>query len=233
MSDLIELEQASRVYPMGGHEVPALRPTDLSVQGGEFVMVLGPSGSGKTTLLNLIAGIDTPTSGVVRVAGVEVSSLDRKRLVDYRRQSVGVVFQFHNLIPNLTALENVELVAELVGGARSCQEVLAEVGLGERRNHFPHELSGGEQQRVAIARALVKDPPVLLLDEPTGNLDTATAVRVLRLLRDLQNEQRCLLMVTHNAALTKVGTRVLVMKDGRICSDTPIPRPLEPEQIEW
>lgn len=230
---LIELVRAERTYPMGGHEVRALRPTDLTVEGGELVMVLGPSGSGKTTLLNLIAGLDRPTGGTVRVGGVEVSALQRRALVEFRRRSVGLVFQFHNLIPNLTALENVELVAELVGAARPSTEVLAEVGLSERRHHFPHELSGGEQQRVAIARALVKDPPVLLLDEPTGSLDVATARRMLRLLCELKSPRRCLVLVTHNPALSRAGTRILAMKDGRIGSDTPNPHPVDPEQIDW
>ncbi len=219
---------------MGAHRVQALHPTDLSVEKGEFVVVLGPSGSGKTTLLNLVAGIDSPTSGRVRVDGVDISSLSRARLVEYRRRSVGVVFQLHNLIPNLTSRENVELVAELVGvGGTRSEEVLAAVGLSHRGDHFPHELSGGEQQRVAIARALVKDPPILLGDEPTGSLDAATGKLVLRLLCDIHAQGKCILMVTHNASIAQVATRVLSMKDGRIRSDILNTSPLQPEQIDW
>ncbi len=231
---LIELEQACRVYSIGDHRVHALHPTDLSIEKGEFVVVLGPSGSGKTTLLNLIAGIDSPTSGRVTVAGADISGLGRAQLVDYRRRSVGVVFQLHNLIPNLTSRENVELVAELVGasGSRST-EVLNAVGLGHRAAHFPHELSGGEQQRVAIARALVKDPPILLGDEPTGSLDAATGKMILRLMCDIHAQGKCLLMVTHNASIAQVATRVLTMKDGRIRSDTTNSQPVRPEQIDW
>ncbi|MBT9589143.1 ABC transporter ATP-binding protein [bacterium] len=218
---------------MGTHRVQALQPTDLSIERGEFIIVLGPSGSGKTTLMNLIAGIDSPSSGILRVDGVEVSALNRKSLVHYRRRSVGVIFQFHNLIPNLTARENVELVAELVGASRAGEEVLGAVGLGERGDHFPHELSGGEQQRVAIARALVKDPPILLGDEPTGSLDAATGRRVLKLLHEIHGRGKCVIMVTHNAALTSVATRVLTMKDGLIRSDVRNNSPLDPDDIDW
>ena len=232
---LIELSGAARTYNLGANPVPALHPIDLTIERDEFLVVLGPSGSGKTTLMNLIAGIDTPDDGILRVDGVEVSSLSRKQLVEYRRRSVGVVFQFHNLIPNLTARENVDLVAELVSGRRGkrTQEVLEAVGLGKRADHFPHELSGGEQQRVAIARALVKDPPILLGDEPTGALDAATGRRVLKLFREVHARGKCIILVTHNAAIAQMGTRVLAMRDGQIRSDERNAKPLDPDEIDW
>jgi len=230
---LIELHQVTRSYVLGGHRVEALRATDLSLTREEFVVVLGPSGSGKTTLMNLIAGIDSPTSGRIRVDGVEVSALTRRQLVDYRRKSVGVVFQFHNLIPNLTAGENIELVAQLAGVPDRCSEVLEAVGLSARVDHFPHEMSGGEQQRVAIARALVKDPPILLGDEPTGSLDASTGRLVLKLFCEIHRRGKLVVLVTHNAAMAQVATRVLTMKDGQIRSDVRNPQPLDPDQVDW
>ncbi|MFA5505723.1 MAG: ABC transporter ATP-binding protein, partial [Vulcanimicrobiota bacterium] len=168
---LVQFQKTERVYQLGDRQVHALHPLDLTIGSDEFVMILGPSGSGKTTMMNLLAGMDSPTAGALQVGDLEVSSLSRKQLVNYRRQMVGVVFQFFNLIPNLTALENIQFVSELTGTGGDAARALDSVGLEGRQHHFPHELSGGEQQRVAIARALVKEPPILLGDEPTGNLD--------------------------------------------------------------
>ncbi|MEW6282386.1 MAG: ABC transporter ATP-binding protein [Candidatus Eremiobacterota bacterium] len=230
---LIEMKAASRVYQTGQHEVWALRPTDLAIERDEFVVILGPSGSGKTTMLNLLAGIDRPTGGSVTVDGTDLSGLNRSQLTDYRRRAVGVVFQFHNLIPNLTARENVELVAELARAGRPVEEVLESVGLSERADHFPHELSGGEQQRVAVARALVKDPPILVGDEPTGSLDAPTGRRVLSLFRRIHSQGKCVVLVTHNQPVAQIGTRILTMRDGTIKSDVRNPTPLDPETIDW
>ncbi|MBI3928825.1 MAG: ABC transporter ATP-binding protein [Armatimonadetes bacterium] len=218
---------------MGSGQVEALKPLDLRLNAGEFVTIVGPSGSGKTTLLNLIGGIDSPTEGKIVVQGQDISRLNRAGLTEYRRTSVGIVFQFFNLIPNLTARENVELIADLTGARRSALEVLDMVGLSDRLDHFPHELSGGEQQRVAIARALVKDPPILLGDEPTGNLDCETGRRILKLLQQLRTRDRCIILVTHNTTLTRVGTRVIQIGGGRVQSDTPVEDPAPADELTW
>lgn len=223
----------ARTYTSGSHTVQALCPLDLSIERDEFVMILGPSGSGKTTVLNLLAGMDSPSEGKLYVDGVEVSALNRQGLVDYRRHRVGLIFQFFNLIANLTAYENVSFIAELVGGKGDPSKALESVGLGHRHSHFPHQLSGGEQQRVAIARALVKSPPLLLADEPTGNLDAATGQRVLRLLQDVHAGGQCVVMVTHNQNLTKAATRVISLRDGKLRSDERNEDPTPAEEIEW
>ena len=230
---LIELDQVSRSYRVGTHEVCALHPTSLNIERSEFVVFLGQSGSGKTTLLNIIAGLDQPSTGRVQVDGVLLSSLSRQARTNFRKQKVGVVFQFHNLIPTLTARENVEIVAGLVGRRDKVEEALAQVGLSQRMDHFPHEMSGGEQQRVAIARALVKDPPIILGDEPTGNLDAATGLTVVQLLWDIQKLGKCVLIVTHNAAMRHVASRTITVRDGRILSDEKNASPLSPQEVEW
>jgi len=231
---LLRLEQVSKTYQMGEVEVVALRRVDLEIAAGEFVVVLGPSGSGKTTLLNLIGGIDTPTAGTTTVAGERLSGMTEDELTVYRRRYVGFIFQFYNLIPTLTALENVELVEELVGRGRGSRRVLEEVGLGERAHHFPSELSGGEQQRVAIARALVKDPQVLLADEPTGNLDMETGRQILALMRRINREQgRTVLVVTHNSAIAQIADRTLHLRSGEVVESRANPSPLDPSLLEW
>jgi len=182
---LLKLENVSRIYKMGQIDVKALDNVSLEIMKGEFIVILGPSGSGKTTMLNLIGGMDSPTSGKIISDGIEITALNEKGLTHYRRDHIGFVFQFFNLIPSLTARENIEFAAELVKDSRNALETLQIVGLGDRGNHFPSELSGGEQQRVAIARAIVKDPPLLLCDEPTGDLDFDTGKHILSAMRNI------------------------------------------------
>ena len=232
----IQLENLSRTYGEGPTAVHALKGATLDINPGQFVVILGPSGSGKTTLLNLIGSIDEPTSGSVKVGGVDLGSLDDDGRIDYRRTNVGFIFQFFNLIPTLTAGENVELIAELTGrdGSERSGQVLELVGLGDRINHFPSELSGGEQQRVAIARALAKEPPVLLCDEPTGELDFETGRLILGLLHRLNRETgRTVLLVTHNASVGEMADRVLRLHSGEIVSDTLNDSPVDAEELYW
>ncbi|HOP79719.1 MAG TPA: ABC transporter ATP-binding protein [Armatimonadota bacterium] len=233
-NEIIRLEGAAKSYMMGEVEVIALHPMNLVIYEGEFIVMLGPSGSGKTTLLNLIGGIDTPTSGKICFKGVDLAEMDEDELTAYRRDNVGFVFQFFNLVPTLTARENIEFVAELVKEPRSTDEVLASVGLAERADHFPSELSGGEQQRVAIARALVKNPPLLLADEPTGNLDYETGKKVLKLMRDIARlEGVTVILVTHNSAIASMADRVIHLRSGDITSIDVNPNPIDPEELKW
>jgi len=230
----LRLAGVSKRYELGPVQVSALRDVSLDIAPASLTVILGPSGSGKTTLLNLLGGIDRATSGEIWVDGTEVSKLDEAGLLGYRRDRVGFVFQFFNLIPSLTARENVALAAELVANPASAEEVLRQVGLGERMEHFPAELSGGEQQRVAIARALVKDPPLLLCDEPTGELDYATGVRVLRILRDAaRRDGRAVIVVTHNAVIGEMADLVVRLRGGQIDQITANPEPADPESLRW
>lgn len=219
---LIRLENVSKCYDMNSIIVTALDSVDLQVDEGEFLVVLGPSGSGKTTLLNMIGALDNPTSGDIRVAGMNITGARRKELFAFRRQAVAFIFQSFNLFPGLTALENVQFAIDITKGDRSeAQHVLEEVGLGERERHFPHELSGGEQQRVAIARALATGNPVLLADEPTGELDFHTGVSILELLQEQVKSGKTVLVVTHNREISRVADRVVELSSGRIVSDGP------------
>ena len=228
------LEGAEKTYLMGEVTVPALHPTDLAIRRGEFLVMLGPSGSGKTTLLNLIGGIDRPTSGKIYFDGRDITHMSEDDVTEYRRRSVGFVFQFFNLISTLTARENVEFVAELVDSPADVTEVLAEVGLGERGDHFPSELSGGEQQRVAIARALVKNPTLLLADEPTGNLDYETAKLILKLMRNVNRTRGItVVLVTHNSAIGGLADRTVRLHSGEIASIEENVEPLDPESLRW
>jgi putative ABC transport system ATP-binding protein len=223
-----------KTYGVGAVAVRALRGIDLDIWPEEFVVLLGPSGSGKTTLLNLIGGIEPASAGRIEVAGEDVSALDQEGRTRFRRETVGFIFQFFNLIPTLTALENVELIAELSGGAERSAEMLARVGLGDRLHHFPAQLSGGEQQRVAVARALAGGPRVLLGDEPTGALDLETGRTVLALLHELSHElNQTVLLVTHNASIGRMADRVLRMRDGLIVSDDRNAAPAAAEALEW
>jgi len=219
---LIELRDVNRVYRLDGLAVVALSGVSLSVRAGEFVVVLGPSGSGKTTLLNLVGGLDAATSGEIRVAGHPVTGASRGQLAEYRRRTTSFVFQTFNLFPGLTALENVEFGAEAAGrkdASAIARQRLAEVGLTDRVDHFPHQLSGGEQQRVAIARALATGNPILLADEPTGELDFQTGVAILELLRAQATGDRAVLVVTHNREIARAADRVVELSSGRIVGD--------------
>ena len=233
-SFLLQLEDVSRSYQMGLMEVKALTGVTLDVVRGEFIVILGPSGSGKTTLLNLIGGIDSPSSGKITVDGIEITALDEKGLTDYRRNHIGFIFQFFNLIPTLTAKENVEFAAELVEKPGDVLEVLELVGLKERATHYPSELSGGEQQRVAIARAMVKDPPILLCDEPTGELDFETGKHILAAMRRINEVNRkTVLLVTHNTAIGDIAHRVLRLRSGEIVEVRQNPSPADPQELRW
>jgi putative ABC transport system ATP-binding protein len=224
----------TKTYTMGTTEVHALRGVDLGIHAGEFVVLLGPSGSGKSTLLNILGGLDTPTSGEVRFLDHELTGADEAELTRYRREHVGFVFQFYNLIPSLTTRENVALVTEIAERPMAPEEALAWVGLTERLDHFPSQLSGGEQQRVAIARAVAKRPDVLLCDEPTGALDYETGKLVLEVIARINAELGTTAMViTHNAAIAGMADRVLRLGNGRIVGETRPERKLTPAEISW
>lgn len=232
----VRLEQVWKTYGEGPTAVHALRDASLHVDDGEFAVILGPSGSGKTTLLNLIGSIDEATAGSLVVNGVDLTTVDAAGRTRFRRDSVGFIFQFFNLIPTLTAAENVELVAALGGNDadRRAVEVLRQVGLGERLDHFPSELSGGEQQRVAIARALAKEASVFLCDEPTGELDVETGRVILELLRGLNRDQgKTVLVVTHNAAIGEISDRVLRLHSGEIVEDLAVSNPIPAAELDW
>ena len=233
---VIKMTGVSKTFGEGHTAVHALHDVDLVGPKGEFSVILGPSGSGKTTLLNLVGAIDDATAGRIEVTGVDLASLDVDGKVKFRRESVGFVFQFFNLIPTLTAAENVELVADLTldNGAERAAEVLSQVGLGDRMHHFPAQLSGGEQQRVAVARALVKQPPILLCDEPTGELDFETGRMVLDLLQRISRDaNQTVLLVTHNAAIGDIADRVLRLRSGQIVDDVPNANPVDASVLTW
>lgn len=232
----VRLSAVGKTYGAGEAAVDALRGTDLEVWPGEFVVVLGPSGSGKTTLLNLIGGIEEPTTGRIEVAGLDVGALSTRARTDYRRDKVGFVFQFFNLVPTLTAQENVEIIAELTGAdaPQRSREALERVGLAAMVDRFPGQMSGGQQQRVAIARAIVKEPPLLLCDEPTGSLDLDTGRQVLAVLRELAREgHHTVVLVTHNSAIAAMADRVLWMHSGAISREQTITEPAEAGDLTW
>jgi putative ABC transport system ATP-binding protein len=224
----------TKVYRMGEAEVHALRGVDLEIGAGEFIVLLGPSGSGKSTLLNILGGLDTPTTGDVRFLEHRLTGADEAELTRYRREHVGFVFQFYNLIPSLTARENVALVTDIATDPMPAHEALDWVGLGERLDHFPSQLSGGEQQRVAIARAIAKRPQVLLCDEPTGALDYETGKLVLEVIAKINAELGTTAMViTHNAAISGMADRVLRLGNGKIVGEDKPARKLTPAEISW
>ncbi len=230
----IELKDVHKNYKMGDVTIAAANGINFEVEKGEFAVIVGPSGSGKTTVLNILGGMDTADDGVVKVGDSDIAQFNKKQLIEYRRHDIGFVFQFYNLIQNLTAKENVELSTQLSHGAADAAKVLETVGLGERLNNFPAQLSGGEQQRVAIARAIAKQPKLLLCDEPTGALDYSTGKKVLALL-----QQMCIktgmtvVLVTHNSALTPMADRVITLKNGAVGSTKLNPAPTDVNEIEW
>ena len=229
-----EFSNVIKAYGTGEAEIHALDGASFTVERGELAIILGASGAGKTTALNILGGMDTATSGSVTVDARDISHANEGELVSYRRADVGFVFQFYNLVPNLTALENVELASEICRDPLPAGEVLAQVGLADRMQNFPAQLSGGEQQRVAIARAIAKNPKILLCDEPTGALDYVTGKSILALLQDTcRNTGKTVIVITHNQALTAMADRVIRVKSGRIISNIVNGSPVPVEQIEW
>jgi len=230
----VEFRDVSKVYRMGDVEVRAVDHMDFSMERGEFVVIVGPSGAGKTTVLNMLGGMDTATSGTILLDGREVSAFSERELTLYRRHDVGFVFQFYNLVQNLTALENVELASQICRDPLDPAEVLAQVGLAHRVDNFPAQLSGGEQQRVAIARAIAKNPKLLLCDEPTGALDYETGKAILRLLQDTCHETgHTVAVVTHNAAFEAIADRVIRVRGGKAASIELNDHPASAETLEW
>lgn len=230
----IEFQNVVKEYGSGEGTIRALDGADFSVEKGELAVILGASGAGKTTALNILGGMDTPTSGHVLVDGEDITAYGKKELISYRRNDIGFVFQFYNLVPNLTALENVELAAQVCPDALNAEEVLESVGLKERKQNFPAQLSGGEQQRVSIARALAKNPKLLLCDEPTGALDYQTGKQILKLLQDTcQKEGITVLIITHNSALAPMADRLIRFKSGKVIEMSLNPSPSPISSIEW
>lgn len=230
----IEFKNVKKQYKMGEMTIDALRNATFTVEKGEICVIVGPSGAGKTTLLNILGGMDTLTSGQVILDGVEISAMTARKLTEYRREDIGFVFQFYNLVQNLTALENVELANQICSQPLDAEETLKEVGLEDRVNNFPSQLSGGEQQRVAIARALAKNPKLLLCDEPTGALDYLTGKSILSLLQKTAHEKNMtVIIITHNSALTAMANRVIRVKSGETVSIDVNDNPTPVEEIEW
>ena len=234
MSDFVRFEHVKKTYQMGEVEIHALQDATFTVDQGELCIIVGPSGAGKTTLLNILGGMDTLTDGRILLEGEDISAFSQKQLTAYRRHDIGFVFQFYNLVPNLTALENVELAAQICRDPLDAAEVLDSVGLSHRVGNFPAQLSGGEQQRVAIARALAKNPKLLLCDEPTGALDYNTGKAILKLLQDMSRQKgMTVIIITHNSALTAMADRVIRVKNGMVVSEEINASPLPVEEIEW
>ena len=234
MSEFIEFKDVKKVYKMGEVEIEALSGVNFSIKKGEFVVIAGASGAGKSTILNILGGMDTPTSGEVFVDNSEISKYSQKELTTYRRYDIGFVFQFYNLVQNLTVVENVELATEICKNPLDIMETIEAVGLKDRKDNFPAQLSGGEQQRVAIARALAKNPKLLLCDEPTGALDYNTGKAVLKLLQDTCRKYKMtVIVITHNLALTPMGDKVIKVKSGKVSSITINENPTPVERIEW
>ena len=230
----VEFAAVSKIYQMGEVEVAAVRDMSFTIEQGEFVVIVGPSGAGKTTLLNMLGGMDSATSGTIMLDGARVSSFNRKQLTQYRRHDIGFVFQFYNLVQNLTARENVELASQICRDPLDADEVLAAVGLADRVRNFPGQLSGGEQQRVAIARALAKNPKLLLCDEPTGALDYETGKAILKLLQDTcRDTGRTVVVVTHNSAFTAIADRVIHVREGSVAAVELNEAPLSADVLEW
>lgn len=230
----IEFNQITKEYKSGETRIKALDEASFQVEKGELAVILGSSGAGKTTALNILGGMDVPTSGQILVDGNDITKYSKKQLVGYRRTDIGFVFQFYNLVPNLTALENVELAAQVCKDSLDAGETLEKVGLGERKNNFPAQLSGGEQQRVSIARALAKNPKLLLCDEPTGALDYNTGKQILQLLQDTcRKEGITVILITHNSAIVPMADRLIRFKSGKVIEMSQNKNPIPISEIEW
>lgn len=232
--DFVKLKNVTKIYQMGEVQIRAVDGIDFSIDKGEFVVVVGPSGAGKTTVLNILGGMDKASGGEVLVDGKDIAGYSKKQLTGYRRNDIGFVFQFYNLVPNLTALENVELALQISRNPLDAKTVMQEVGLGDRLNNFPAQLSGGEQQRVSIARALAKNPKLLLCDEPTGALDYVTGKSILKLLQDTCHKKgMTVIVITHNSALTPMADRIVRIRNGRVAEMIQNENPTPVEEIEW
>ena len=234
MDTFVKLENITKIYHMGEVEIRAVDGIDFSIQKGEFVVIVGPSGAGKTTVLNILGGMDTASGGRITVDGQDITKYSERQLTGYRRDDIGFVFQFYNLIPNLTALENVEMALQICRNPLDARAVLKEVGLEERMDNFPAQLSGGEQQRVSIARALAKNPKLLLCDEPTGALDYNTSKEILKLIEDVnQKYGNTVIMVTHNDAIKNMADRVIKLRDGQIRKDYTNEVKIPAQELDW
>ena len=236
MKKIVELKNVSKTYKTGENEFKALDNIDLDINKGEFVVILGPSGAGKSTLLNLIGGMDTPTDGSIKIDGEEISKYTESQLSEYRAENIVFIFQFYNILPTLTELENVELVKDIVKSGNDSKEAIKAVGLEQHMNKFPNQLSGGEQQRVSIARAIAKNPKLLLCDEPTGALDSKTGVEVLKLLKkqcDGNNGANTVIIVTHNSLFAEIADTVIRVKNGKIESVTANENPKNIDEVKW
>lgn len=234
MEQYIQFKDVSKIYKIGEVETHALQTVNFTVQKGEFCVVVGPSGAGKTTILNMLGGMDSCTSGTICIDGNDISAYSQRQLTTYRRYDVGFIFQFYNLVQNLTARENVELASEICKDPLNADDVLEQVGLAPRANNFPAQLSGGEQQRVAIARALAKNPKLLLCDEPTGALDDNTGRQILKLLQQTsQQSGMTVVLITHNSAITQMAQRVIKVKNGQVSSIILNENPKQVDEIEW
>ena len=234
MDTFVKLENITKIYHMGEVKIRAVDGIDFSIQKGEFVVIVGPSGAGKTTVLNILGGMDTASGGRITVDGQDITKYSERQLTGYRRDDIGFVFQFYNLIPNLTALENVEMALQICRNPLDARAVLKEVGLEERMDNFPAQLSGGEQQRVSIARALAKNPKLLLCDEPTGALDYNTGKAILKLLQEMCREKgMTVIVITHNSALAPMADRLIKIKNGKVSSMKVNENPISIDEIEW
>ncbi|KAA8501891.1 ABC transporter ATP-binding protein [Mediterraneibacter catenae] len=234
MKEFVVLQDITKIYKMGEIEIRAADNISFSIDKGEFVVIVGPSGAGKTTVLNILGGMDTATSGKLLVDSEDITAYNSRKLTEYRREDIGFVFQFYNLVPNLTALENVELALQICRDPLDAKEVLEEVGLGDRLNNFPAQLSGGEQQRVSIARALAKNPKLLLCDEPTGALDYNTGKSILKLLQNMCRERgMTVIVITHNQAIAPMADRLIHIKNGQVSQMELNENPISIDDIEW
>ncbi len=234
MDEFVKLEDITKIYKMGEVEIRAVNSISFSINKGEFVVIVGPSGAGKTTVLNILGGMDTATDGTLLVDGNDITAYTERQLTGYRRNDIGFVFQFYNLVPNLTALENVELALQICRNPLDAREVLGEVGLGDRLDNFPAQLSGGEQQRVSIARALAKNPKLLLCDEPTGALDYNTGKAILKLLQNMCRQRgMTVIVITHNQAISPMADRLIHIKNGQVSHMEMNPHPTSIDEIEW